>query len=351
MTPLIGTRCNPLSDMFHQYLSFCFPCRLAMHQNFHSYQKADSSHEKDKMIIVSVFLHTEGSEISIEFNRTTKTKGAGGKLNTTLKESVYLHNISAKDLGIISSLISNWIGSRSLPVISDSLDDISGKYEKSPKQTGYRSRPKRIQFEFESIDILLGTAGLAFMIPRGEDQIEFNIPASEVPGEAPEYTNISRLRDVIYDFFELEFEGSMEGLEIELPPEIESSERLDEVLQRRAVTEFESQHFQSSVRTAFTVLEERVRELGEYPDTEYGTGLIQKAFHPEDGRLAFGESTGERDGVMFLYRGAFQALRNPVSHRFIESVDEDYARDAIHTVNLLLRLLHENHAFHPDRSA
>ena len=45
---------------------------------------------------------------------------------------------------------------------------------------------------------------------------------------------------------------------------------------------------------------------------------------------------------MFLYRGAFQALRNPVSHRFVEEVDEDYARDGIHTVNLLLRLLDEN---------
>ena len=45
---------------------------------------------------------------------------------------------------------------------------------------------------------------------------------------------------------------------------------------------------------------------------------------------------------MFLYRGAMLSLRNPASHRFIEEVDEDYARDTLHTVNLLLRLVEMN---------
>jgi hypothetical protein len=36
------------------------------------------------------------------------------------------------------------------------------------------------------------------------------------------------------------------------------------------------------------------------------------------------------------------ALRNPVGHRFVDEIDEDYARDVIHTVNLLLRVLETN---------
>lgn len=123
--------------------------------------------------------------------------------------------------------------------------------------------------------------------------------------------------------------------------EVDSSV-LDEELAERCLSEYESGHYQSAVRTAFTVLEERIRNRGEFPQGVSGANLMLQAFNAEDGPLSFGETKGEQDGVMFLYRGAFQALRNPVSHRFVEEVDEDYARDSIHTVNLLLRLLDEN---------
>lgn len=321
-----------------------------MHQSFVSYKKGESSREKDKTINVGVFLRAEGSEIEIEFDKTTKTQKPGGGFRTTLEESINLRDVSADDLGKITSLISNWLGSRSQATISESLEDISGIYKKSPTSSGLRSKPQEVRIEFSNSEIVLGTGGLGIIIPQEEDQILFNIPATEVPGKSPDYANIFGLRDLLYDFFDLEFEGKAENVGFDLPPEIQSSERLDKELQRRVVTEFESKHFQSSVRTAFTVLEERVRELGEYSETEYGTGLIQKAFHPDEGKLVFGETNGEREGVMFLYRGAFQALRNPASHRFIESVDEDYARDAIYTVNLLLRLLHENYNVNSDQS-
>lgn len=117
---------------------------------------------------------------------------------------------------------------------------------------------------------------------------------------------------------------------------------LDNELSERVVPEYEGGHYQSAVRTAFTVLEERVRDEGGFPQELSGAALMLDAFNSEDGPLSFGATDGEQDGVMFLYRGAFQALRNPVSHRFVDEVDEDYARDAIHTVNLLLRLLDEN---------
>jgi len=117
---------------------------------------------------------------------------------------------------------------------------------------------------------------------------------------------------------------------------------LDTELAERCLSEYESGHYQSAVRTAFTVLEERVRNKGGFPQEVSGANLMLQSFNADDGPLSFGQTEGEQDGVMFLYRGAFQALRNPVSHRFAEEVDEDYARDAIHSVNLLLRLLDEN---------
>lgn len=123
--------------------------------------------------------------------------------------------------------------------------------------------------------------------------------------------------------------------------EVDSSV-LDPELADRALSEYEDGHYQSSVRTAFVVLEERVREKGRFQQEDHGADLMTDAFHP-DGPLAMGSTNAEEEGTMLLYRSAVLVLRNPVSHRFIDEVDKDYARDVLHTVNLLLRVLEENH--------
>lgn len=123
--------------------------------------------------------------------------------------------------------------------------------------------------------------------------------------------------------------------------EIDSS-ALDEELTNRAVPQHENGHYQSAVRTAFIILEERIREKGQFSRDIHGDDLMTRAFNPDNGELTFGETGGEKQGMMFLYRGAMLSLRNPASHRFIEEADKDYARDVIHTVNLLLRLLKMN---------
>jgi hypothetical protein len=85
-------------------------------------------------------------------------------------------------------------------------------------------------------------------------------------------------------------------------------------------------------------LEERVRDLGEFRESDHGASLMTEAFHP-DGPLAMGKTEAEKEGTMLLFRSAVMALRNPVGHRFVDEIDEEYARDVIHTVNLLLRVM------------
>ena len=123
--------------------------------------------------------------------------------------------------------------------------------------------------------------------------------------------------------------------------EVDSSV-LDDELVERSVSQYESGHYQSAVQSAFIILEERVRDRGGFGRNIHGSDLMTESFTPDGGPLSFGETGSEQQGVMFLYRGAMQSLRNPASHRFIEEVDEDYARDVIHTVNLLLRLMETN---------
>lgn len=117
--------------------------------------------------------------------------------------------------------------------------------------------------------------------------------------------------------------------------EVDSSV-LDSELAKRALSEYEDGHYQSAVRTSFIVLEERVRKQASYDASYHGSDLMTDAFRP-GGPLAMGKTGAEEEGTMLLYRSAIMALRNPVGHRFVDEIDRDYARDVIHTVNLLLR--------------
>lgn len=113
---------------------------------------------------------------------------------------------------------------------------------------------------------------------------------------------------------------------------------LDDELATRVLDEYEDGHYQSALRTAFVVLEERVRDEGGFRQSDHGANLMTEAFRPE-GPLSMGKTEAEEEGTMLLYRSAIMALRNPASHRFVDEADKDYARDVIHTVNLLLRVM------------
>jgi len=315
-----------------------------MYQSFKSYRMETPSSEQDSVTLVGVSLFESESEISMYMDSELKEKRSGRNLETVSEDELQIEGLSPDEVLGIKELLQKWLDSKSQPSFSRELTGVSGKYIEDEKQGQFRGPTKKeTQTEFDSLKITIGTAGLSFQV-SDSDSAQFNFPASvEVKRGSPkDFDNISELNSTLFDYFNIEYEGDLEDLDIDVPPNIDAEGSLDDELRRRAVSEFDSGHYQSSVRTAFTVLEERVREMGGFPTTAHGSSLIQDAFHYDDGELSFGLSRAEKEGVMFLYRGAFQALRNPVSHRFIEDVDESYARDAIHTVNLLLRLLDES---------
>lgn len=110
-------------------------------------------------------------------------------------------------------------------------------------------------------------------------------------------------------------------------------------LRSDAVPEYIDGHYQSSVRTAFRVLEERIREEGGFSQDATGMGLAEDGFNPEEGPLTFAEVGAERKGWMFLYAGGFGALRNPPSHRDEDSIDQQRAMQILYYVDLLLNVL------------
>ena len=110
-------------------------------------------------------------------------------------------------------------------------------------------------------------------------------------------------------------------------------------LRSDAVPEYVDGHYQRSIRTAFRVLEERIREEGGFPQDSVGMGMVQDAFSTDDGPLTFADVEAEQRGWMFLFSGGFGALRNPPSHRDEDSIDQQRAMQILHFVDMLLEIL------------
>lgn len=81
--------------------------------------------------------------------------------------------------------------------------------------------------------------------------------------------------------------------------------------------------FDNLIRAAFVCLERRIRETAGLSEHEFGTKLIDKAFHPQNGILQpVSPAPAERIGLHHLLLGIFLYYRNPVAHRPIEFTEE-----------------------------
>ncbi len=97
--------------------------------------------------------------------------------------------------------------------------------------------------------------------------------------------------------------------------------------------------FDEAVRSAFVLLEERLRECVDGQGMT-GVQLANYAFNPTDGPLAkhLGRTRSEREGLRELYSGAFKLFRNPTAHSTV-GYDAADGKAIIGLVNLLLRIL------------
>lgn len=91
--------------------------------------------------------------------------------------------------------------------------------------------------------------------------------------------------------------------------------------------------------SAFRILEERIRaKIGATPEI-CGLDLINAAFKPKTGKLIFGKTAAEQEGLFHLYRGSILFFRNPPSHRFVTEFSEFETFAIVILVNLLLNIL------------
>lgn len=97
----------------------------------------------------------------------------------------------------------------------------------------------------------------------------------------------------------------------------------------------------SAIRTAGVILEERLRDIGGIVDnSRVGRDLVNDVFGNSGTLKSKFNIDSERVGYRDLYAGIVGAFRNPYSHRFIDPLPEDGGAFIVF-VNLLLKMLED----------
>jgi hypothetical protein len=97
----------------------------------------------------------------------------------------------------------------------------------------------------------------------------------------------------------------------------------------------------SAVRTAGVILEERLRDIGGVTDfSRVGRELVNDVFGANGTLAAKFSNDSERQGHRDLFAGVVGAFRNPYAHRLIDPLPEDGGAFIIF-INLLLKTLED----------
>jgi len=120
---------------------------------------------------------------------------------------------------------------------------------------------------------------------------------------------------------------------------IEAQAGSDEELVRRCGPLIHMGKFDEAVRSAFVLLEERLRKAVD-KEGMTGTQLANYAFNPTKGPLAkhLGHNQAEREGLRELFSGAFRLFRNPTAHGVV-GYSAPEGKAIIGLVDLMLKML------------
>lgn len=197
------------------------------------------------------------------------------------------------------------------------------------------------------------------LFPKGEPEWE---PLAESHDAKPQVRQepdsradsfSNRIRQVAQDFEE-HWQDDLKSLEARLRLLEQENQRLREQLDkarpisdeitdgalRKRVSNLGSSPFDTILREAGVILEDRLRAASGISSKLHGVDLVDAALAPDRGVLIYSPHPGEQDGVRMLYRGAMQFIRNPPMHQLIE-YREDTARLFIRLIDSLLQLLSE----------
>jgi uncharacterized protein (TIGR02391 family) len=114
---------------------------------------------------------------------------------------------------------------------------------------------------------------------------------------------------------------------------------LHPLIGRKVRRQFLLGEYENAIFVALKAVEVRVRKLCGYGDEMIGVPMMTQAFKPGGPLADPAAPTGEVEGTMALFRGAYAVLRNPSGHREVSFDDVTEASEAVMTASLLMRML------------
>jgi hypothetical protein len=100
------------------------------------------------------------------------------------------------------------------------------------------------------------------------------------------------------------------------------------------------------IREATIILENRIRNLSNAPNSKFGVDLASFAFGGQNPQIRISELTAEQEAAHLLYRGIFGFIRNSSHHNLIINFDSNRVLQIIAFIDYLIYLA-EN-AKHPE---
>ncbi len=158
---------------------------------------------------------------------------------------------------------------------------------------------------------------------------------------APSPTSLSSIRSArtITTYF-----VTRRGLRVETSEDLDSyrkvnllpKARLHPIIAQKVWSLFLQGDYDTAVLQAFKQVEIAVRQKGSYAETDYGTDLMRKAFHVDNGNLTdHNQQSAEKQARSDLFAGAIGGYKNPGSHREVEITAEEAAEVIIFASHLL----------------
>ena len=172
-------------------------------------------------------------------------------------------------------------------------------------------------------------------ILRREDESELKV-VRVVTQSDPIGGDITELDLKDYDRQELPLrENEVDMSEPDFLPELE----FHPMIPQNVWSSFSHGAYGSAVFEVFKQVEIAVREAGGYEATDYGTNLMRKAFHVDNGNLTDqNQPRSEKQACSDLFAGAIGYCKNPASHREVEITAEEVV-ELITLASCLLRIV------------
>ena len=104
---------------------------------------------------------------------------------------------------------------------------------------------------------------------------------------------------------------------------------------------FEAGLYDDAIFNAMKTVEDQVRIKAGLGHTSYGAQLMIDALNPSSPLIDFPGTSSERESAFYLYRGAIGILKNPRSHRFLNTSDPFRTLECLAFGSLLMRMLDE----------